>query len=31
MRADDCAIVFISHKLNEVQRVADRITVLRGG
>ncbi len=31
MRADDRAIVFISHKLNEVQRVADRITVLRGG
>ncbi len=31
MRADDRAVVFISHKLNEVQRVADRITVLRAG
>ncbi len=31
MRADDRAVVFISHKLDEVQRVADRITVLRHG
>ncbi len=31
MRADDRAVVFISHKLAEVQRVADRITVLRRG
>lgn len=31
MREDDRAVVFISHKLNEVQRIADRITVLRGG
>ena len=26
-----CAIVFITHKLNEVQEVADRVTVLRSG
>ncbi|MFZ5590994.1 MAG: ABC transporter ATP-binding protein [Bacillota bacterium] len=31
MAADGCAVVLITHKLNEVQQVADRITVLRGG
>ena len=31
LRADGRAIVFISHKLGEVLRVADRITVLRRG
>ena len=31
MAADGYAIIFISHKLDEVLRVADRITVLRRG
>jgi ABC-type uncharacterized transport system ATPase subunit len=31
LKADGTAIVFISHKLNEVLEVADRITVLRRG
>jgi simple sugar transport system ATP-binding protein len=31
LKADGAAIVFISHKLGEVLRVADRITVLRRG
>src|SRR5436305_4853615 len=31
LKQDGTAIVFISHKLNEVLRVADRITVLRHG
>ena len=31
MAAAGCAVVFITHKLNEVQEVADRVTVLRGG
>ena len=31
LRAEGVAIVFISHKLDEVLRVADAITVLRGG
>ena len=31
MAADGCAVVFISHKLNEVQELSDRVTVLRGG
>jgi ABC-type sugar transport system ATPase subunit len=26
-----CGIVFISHRLNEIQRIADRITILRDG
>ena len=29
--ADGLAVVFISHKLNEVLEVSDRVTVLRGG
>lgn len=31
MAAAGCAVVFITHKMNEVQAVADRVTVLRGG
>lgn len=31
MTDNGCAVVFISHKLNEVEELADRITVLRGG
>lgn len=31
MAADGCAIVFITHKLNEVYELADRVTVLRNG
>ncbi len=31
MAAEGRTIVFISHKLNEVRAVADRVTVLRGG
>ncbi len=31
MKEDGHAIVFISHKLNEVLSISDRITVLRGG
>jgi simple sugar transport system ATP-binding protein len=31
MAADGRAVIFISHKLNEVTAVSDRVTVLRGG
>ena len=31
LKADGTAIVFISHKLNEVLEIADRVTVLRRG
>ncbi|MEA5092675.1 Autoinducer 2 import ATP-binding protein LsrA [bioreactor metagenome] len=31
MANDGCAVVFISHKLNEVLELADKITVLRAG
>src|SRR3712207_8008220 len=31
LQADGTAIVFISHKLNEVLEVSDRVTVLRRG
>ena len=31
MADDGCAILFITHKLNEVESLADRVTVLRGG
>jgi len=31
MKEEGCAVIFITHKLNEVMEVADRITVLRKG
>ncbi|QNB47176.1 ATP-binding cassette domain-containing protein [Thermanaerosceptrum fracticalcis] len=31
MKDEGCAVIFITHKLNEVMAVADRITVLRKG
>ncbi len=31
MRDEDCAIVIITHKLNEVMAISDRVTVLRKG
>ena len=31
MADSGCAVVFITHKLSEVQEVADRVTALRGG
>ena len=31
MADDGCAVVFISHKMNEVLELADQVTVLRGG
>ncbi|MGO4570846.1 ABC transporter ATP-binding protein [Microvirga sp. 2TAF3] len=31
LAADDCAILFISHKLEEVRRLCRRATILRGG
>lgn len=31
MKEDGCAIIFITHKLDEVMEVADRITILRKG
>ena len=31
MKEQGCAVVFISHKMNEVMEIADRITVLRKG
>jgi simple sugar transport system ATP-binding protein len=31
LAADGCAVVFISHKLEEIRSVADRVTVLRRG
>lgn len=31
LATDGCAIIVITHKLNEVQEIADRVTVLRGG
>ncbi len=31
MADDGCAILFITHKLNEVESLSDRVTVLRGG
>lgn len=31
MAKSGCAVVFITHKLNEVHELADRVTVLRGG
>lgn len=31
LRASGLAVIFISHKLNEVMTITDRVTVLRGG
>ena len=31
MKAQGCGIIYITHKLEEVYRIADRITVLRDG
>ena len=31
MKEQDCAVIFISHKMNEVMEISDRITVLRKG
>ncbi|MDR2487313.1 MAG: ABC transporter ATP-binding protein [Clostridiales Family XIII bacterium] len=31
LRAQGCAVVIITHKLNEVMEISDRITILRGG
>lgn len=31
MKEEGCAVIFISHKMNEVMAVSDRITVLRKG
>jgi len=31
IRAEGCAVVFISHKIDEVMRLCDRVTVLRRG
>ncbi len=31
MRADGCAIIIITHKLNEVLSISDRVTILRKG
>lgn len=31
MKAEGCAVIFISHKLDEVTEIADRVTVLRRG
>ena len=31
LKARGCAIVYITHKMEEIERIADRITVLRDG
>jgi ribose transport system ATP-binding protein len=31
LKEDGCAIVYITHKMEEIERIADRITVLRDG
>ena len=31
MKENGCAVIFISHKMNEVKSLSDRVAVLRGG
>src|SRR6202020_927195 len=31
LKARGCGIIYISHKMEEIERIADRITVLRDG
>ena len=31
MRDENCAVVIITHKLNEVMEISDKVTVLRKG
>lgn len=31
MRDDGCAVLYVSHRLDEVERIVDEVTILRGG
>jgi simple sugar transport system ATP-binding protein len=31
MKQEGCAIIIITHKLNEVMEISDRVTILRKG